>query len=132
MRAHPLSSLDLQSHMRNYGRYITIFPFPYPHRADAVYRALCTRLTATLKKFPFSTKQRRKKGWMKEACRILNAEFVNMVMGMGHEELSAKFFDPSLLIPSFLQYHHGLDPNDSYATSPTPFYQNTPLPVVAT
>ncbi|KAH4616205.1 hypothetical protein HBH55_210630 [Parastagonospora nodorum] len=63
---------------------------------------------------------------------ILNAEFVNMVMGMGHEELSAKFFDPSLLIPSFLQYHHGLDPNDSYATSPTPFYQNTPLPVVAT
>ncbi|EAT77101.1 hypothetical protein SNOG_15436 [Parastagonospora nodorum SN15] len=103
MRAHPLSSLDLQSHMRNYGRYITIFPFPYPHRADAVYRAL-----------------------------ILNAEFVNMVMGMGHEELSAKFFDPSLLIPSFLQYHHGLDPNDSYATSPTPFYQNTPLPVVAT
>ncbi|KAH4956546.1 hypothetical protein HBI78_201890 [Parastagonospora nodorum] len=55
MRAHPLSSLDLQSHMRNYGRYITIFPFPYPHRADAVYRALCTRLTATLKKFPFSS-----------------------------------------------------------------------------
>jgi hypothetical protein len=76
----------------------------------------------------------REEGWMKEACKILSAKFVNMGLGIGigHEELSAKFFDPSLLIPSFLQHHHGLDPNDSYATSPTPFHQNTPLPVVAT
>jgi len=53
MKSHPLSHLDRQPHIRNYGRYITIFPFPYPHRADAVYCALRTGLAATLKKFPF-------------------------------------------------------------------------------
>lgn len=110
-RSHPLFYLDRQPHTRNYGRYITVFSFPYPHRADAAYRALRTGLAATLKKFPFLADlldldkdgelpllydDGGEKDWMVEVGRVMNVRFVTLGKQMGYGELERQNFDPSI------------------------------------
>lgn len=150
-KEHLFYFLDQQPHFRNYGRYVTVFPFPYARRADEAFRALCIGLAATSRQFPFLAGTLnvpdRTRGDLqllhpdpvdmnvhKEARRILSIQFNSREFDF--PELQAKHFDPSLFpvatfCPALLLNHPGLDDGDIYATSPTTFAQNIPLPVMA-
>jgi hypothetical protein len=156
-KEHSLSFLDQQPHIRNYGRYVTVFPFPYARRADEVFRALRAGLAATLRQFPFlagtlnipdpTTRTLQllhpdpsHMDLYKEAKRILSVKFLSAAFDF--HDLEKHHFDPTLFPPSTfcpsllinhpaLNHHSPLSNKDPYATGPTTFLNNISLPVMA-
>lgn len=151
-KEHYLSFLDQQPHIRNFGRHLTIFPFPDARCADQAVAALRNGLAAMLDRFPSLAgvihPPDAGSGNLKltyslysdsahEAQRILNQSYaVAMHPRFLYNTLLHKHFDPScfpaeVFCPALLRLHPGLDDNDPYATATTSFAKRIPLPVMA-
>jgi len=151
-KVHCLSFLDQQPHIRNFGRTLTIFPFPDVQRAHAAVSALRDGLAATLEHFPHlagtislpdTTRNQLRLEYneyvntQNEANNVFNDSFdVATEASFAYSTLSSSHFDPSLFppqifCPKLLRHHSGLDDGDPYAMGRTNFANGVALPVMA-
>tara|TARA_R110002003_G_scaffold215_1_gene16423 strand:- start:11741 stop:13213 length:1473 start_codon:yes stop_codon:yes gene_type:complete len=151
---HPLSFLDQQPHIRNYGRHLTIFPFPAfsPSHADAAVHALRTGLAVTLQRFPQLAGSLSIPDRTTGKLRLVHPQNINAATDINRifspsfavvddpkfsfDTLAARHFDPNdfpadIFCPALLKNHPGLDDGDAYATGPTTLAKDIDVPVMA-
>jgi hypothetical protein len=149
---HPLSFLDQQPHIRNFGRSVTIFSFPDAQLADHAVETLVSGLAATIQRFPqlagmISIPDRATGNlqlWYpshldarQDASRIFTADFsVARDPDLDYDKLRHEHFEPSrfspeIFCPRLLRNHPGLDDGDTCATGVTNLLKGIPLPVMA-
>ncbi|CAN9219416.1 unnamed protein product [Alternaria alternata] len=143
-----LSHLDQQPHIRVYGRYYIIFPFPDITYAHAAKEALHTGFKEVLRRFPYlagtvdipdpSTELLRVRypdpiDLEAEARRVFTVSYDDAQHD--YDALAEDAFTPgelpaTIFCPNELKYHAGLG-NDPYAERMTSL-QKGPVPVFAT
>jgi hypothetical protein len=142
-----LSHLDQQPHIRVYGRYYIIFPFPDISRAHAAKEALHTGFKEVLRRFPYlagsvdipdpSTELLRVRypdpiDLEAEARRIFTVSYDDAqhdYKSLARREFSPDELPATIFCPNELKHHAGLG-EDAYAEKMTSL-QKGPIPVFA-
>jgi hypothetical protein len=152
-----LSFLDQLPHIRVYGRYYIIFPFPDPSYTDAATGALRTGFQEVLAHFPYlagtvsltdisSSSSFKSNSQLRvlyphpidaetEAKRVFSTKIVDDPQ-LGYGVLKKRHFDPEemkveVFCPEMIRYHGGLDEGDAFAERMTSLSRGIPIPAFA-